>query len=79
LAEDEEGEQKTEKVEQKTEWGEQKTEGGKKKRISSVSLEQLRQWQTFTLALIIIVSYIVFFWMDYKYKFIYKHVKHKVR
>jgi hypothetical protein len=60
----------------------QKPQGGKKKRFSSVSLErleELRQWQTFTLALIIIVAYIVFFWMDYKYKFIYRyasHVKH---
>jgi hypothetical protein len=39
----------------------QKTEGSKKKLISSDSFEGLRQWQTFILALIIIVSYIVYF------------------
>jgi hypothetical protein len=48
---------------QKTDVDKQKTEGRKKKRFSSVTLEKLeilRQWQTFTLALIIIVAYIVF-------------------
>jgi len=42
----------------------QKPEARKKKRFSSVTLEKLeilRQWQTFILALIIIVAYIVFF------------------
>jgi hypothetical protein len=54
LTEDEEGEQKPEE-------GKQKSEEVKKKLISSVPYQNLRQWQTFILALLIIFAYIVFF------------------
>jgi hypothetical protein len=54
LTEDEEGEQKPEE-------GKQKPEEVKKKLISSVPYQNLRQWQTFILALLIIFAYIVFF------------------
>ena len=46
---------------QKPEGSKQKPEGSKNRLISSVPYENLRVWQTYILALIIILAYIVFF------------------